>query len=133
MSDEDFEVDENGKLVPVQPRQDDPGTRLGNWVASKLPHQSDAQKSMNDASVQIAKNKAQMFALQTMAKFPSVYQSAPIKAAEAAMARLLQAKQGQSPSPEMRQPVQMQREFSSEEEKERYLEQVRKAMAAAGK
>jgi len=132
----DLELDENNKPVHPGLTWSNVGTEIPQRMADYVTggrEASSAEKSQNDATIQIAKNKAQMFALEQMAKYPSVYQSGPMKAVEGAMASLARAKRGENIPASPREPVQMQREFSNDDEKARYMEQVRKAMDAVKK
>lgn len=97
--------------------EDQVTTWLRKLAQKHLPQQSDAQKQQNDAAVQLAKNKAEMFAApKELAMRQNISQNVPMAdQAARAINKLVRP-------PPVRQPVQMSREFTSAEDLQRYLD-----------
>lgn len=95
-------------------------------LAERVPQVSDDQKMQNDAYVMRAKLAAERFAApRMMAMKQNIAQNVPGAEAAAHAIRKVVTQ------PTVRQPIQMQREFSNEEEKVAYLARLREAAARA--
>jgi hypothetical protein len=137
MSDTDFEVDEHGNIIPPPPPKLtwlNAGTEIPNRLGDAMaPKVTPEQQAQNELATMVAKNKAAMFAQRALQAarrvLPSIYQSQPMKAAERSLSDLDQAHR----DPPLRDIGGIQREFSSEQEKQAYLDRIRQAQAAVKK
>ena len=138
----DIELDENGNVIspPTSLTWKNAGTelpnRLGDAMADHLPRATTDERLKNDLSIMRAKNEAEMFSLRALAAarrvLPNLY--AGTKTYDEARKASQGDRPGYAGSSAPRQPIQMQREFSNDAEKEAYLQRIKQAQAnAAGK
>ncbi len=137
----DIELDENGNVIsPPEPLTwKNAGTelpnRLGDAMASHLPRANTDQRAQNDLAIMRAKNEAESFSQRALAAarrvMPTMY--SPTRAYDDANSASRGDRPGYAGSDVPRQPVQMQREFSNDQEKEAYLQRIRQAQANAVK
>ncbi len=95
----------------------DPGTTLGNTLASHMHQASANEKIQNEARIAAARNSAEQFAAP---KAMWAEQNVPFARTVADALRSQNA-----PAPAPRPPIQMQREFSNDAERDAYLARLR--------
>ncbi len=144
----DFEVDEQGNIVPPAPEPitwQNAGTELPNRMGDALSKLVGAdkvtpdQRLENELKLTVFRNKARMAAAQALhaaknmetgpVPGSNLWNNPAFNATEKAYKDHEAARNQPDRAP--REPVQMQREFSNDTEKEAYLDRVRQAMKNA--
>ena len=123
----DLELDDNGKVITPHPALtwQNAGTelpnRMGDAMANHLPHLDHTQTEL---AIMRLRNEIDQKAIPAAA---AARQAIP---GMETLGRILTYRDR---IPQDRQPVQMQREFSNDQEKEAYLERIRQAQRNAGR
>ena len=115
------EYDEHGLVGPEEPLTlQNAGDRMMQYPSTLVKHATPEEAQANDLELQKARIKAELFALP---KAAWLTQNVP---GMQSVAKAFQMQQEKAAG--VRQPIQMQREFSNDQEKQAYLDRVKQAL-----